>query len=535
MEKILLLNYKKLFSFVITFLILIAYLWIIIVSADEPGDTLVYVNPASQIVARGKNFNISIYCDPAQPIKSFEFKLSFNASLINATSVSEGNIFNGYNTYFSSGVINNSSGTIINIYVLILGQGNVTNPGTLANISFTAKSISGVSFLNIYDLGITNETSYVPTNLTNGTVQIDGTPPGFVDLSPSQGYTGDNFTFSVNVTDNVDSGSNLSVWVNWSHGSSYGNNSMTRVGGNIFQKTITLNLNSVQNLTYFFYANDSYGNGNKSITKNVSVIDNDLPSISNISANPSVQEVGRYVNISAKVTDNINVNSVYLNVTYPNSSYQNFSITSNVSGNFYYCNKTYSQYGTHYYIVWAKDQYNNAVTSSSYSFLIGDSSAPVISNITRTTSNPLDTNPSFGWVNITCKVVDNVGVKAVYLNITRPNGTLYNISMNPSGSNLYYSNSSGTFSQYGNYTYFIWSTDNDSNFATSTSYNFSLPPNYDINMDGIQSVLDLVMVSNVFGDTGSDGWIREDVDNNGIIQILDMVLISNHYGESWWL
>lgn len=534
MEKILLLKYKKLFSIIITFLTLTAFLLTVIVLADNPENTLVYVNPASQIIARGKNFNISINCDPGQPIKSFEFKLSFNASLINANSVSEGNIFNGYNTYFSSGIINNTSGTIINVYGLILGQGNVTNPGSLANISFTAKNISGISFLNIYDLGITNETSYVLTNLTNGTVQIDGTAPVFVDLSPSQGYTGDNFTFSVNVTDNVDSGGNLSVWVNWSHGSSYGNNSMSRVGGNIFEKTITLNLNSVLNLTYFFYANDSYGNGNKSVTKNVSVSDNDLPSISNITANPGVQEVGGYVNISAKVTDNINVSSVYLNVTYPNSSFQNFSITSNVSSNIYYCNKTYNQYGTHYYLIWAKDQYNNIVTSSSYSFLIGDYTGPIISNISRTTSNPLDTDPSFGWVNITCKVVDNVGVKAVYLNITNPNGTFNNISMNPSGSNNYYSNSSSAFSQYGNYTYFIWSTDNDSNFANSASYNFSLPPNYDVNMDGAQNVLDLVMVSNVYWNSGNNGWIRQDVDNNGIIQILDMVLISNHYGESWW-
>ena len=95
MEEILLLKCKKLFSLIITFLILTVSLLTNIVFADNPGDTLVYVNPASQIVARGKNFNISIYCDPGQPIKSFEFKLSFNASLINATSVSEGNIFNG--------------------------------------------------------------------------------------------------------------------------------------------------------------------------------------------------------------------------------------------------------------------------------------------------------------------------------------------------------------------------------------------------------------------------------------------------------
>ena len=169
------------------------------------------------------------------------------------------------------------------------------------------------------------------------------------------------------------------------------------------------------------------------------------------------------------------------------------------------------------------------------SFLISDYSAPIISNILKTTSNPLDTDPAFGWINITCKVVDNVAVSQVYLNITNPSGSFNNLSMIPYGSNYYYSNTSGTFSQHGNYTYLIWSIDNDSNTVSSTIYTLSLPQNYDINMDGTQNLLDLVMISNVYGNTGFYGWIREDVDNNGIIQILDMVQISNHYAQSWWL
>lgn len=525
---------KKLVSLGIVILILAIVFQAIIVFADEP-ETLVYVNPTSQTVAPGEDFNISINCNPGQAIKSFEFKLSFNASLIEANSVSEGDIFSGYNTYFNSGTINNSNGTIIDIYGLIEGTGNVTDPGTLVNISFTAKSVSGISSLNIYGLGITNESNYVLTNTTNGTVEIDGIPPEFTDNSPSQGYTGDSYTFSVVVTDNVDSASNLSVYVNWSHGGNSGNNTMTHVGSNVFEKTVTLYLNSISDLTYNFYANDSYGNGNETITDTASVSDNDPPSISSITATPSVQEIGGYVNISAKVTDNIDVGNVSLNITYPDSSYENFSITSNVSSDIYYCNKTYSQYDYHYYFIWANDEYGNAVTSSSYSFFIGDYSPPTISNISRTTSSPLDTNPSFGWVNITCSVEDNLAVSQVYLNITNPGGSFNNISMNPAGSDNYYSNSSGTFSQYGNYSYLIWSIDNDNNSVSSTSYAFSLPPNYDINNDGNQSVLDLVLISNVYANSGNNGWVRADVDNNGLIQVLDMVIVSNHYGELWWV
>ncbi len=526
--------YKRLVSISYAFLIFIALLDTYIVLGDSPGDTVVFVNPSNQIVSPQDNFNISINCNPDQPIKSFEFKLSFNATLIEANSVIEGDIFSGYSTYFNSGIINNSAGTIVDVYGLILGAGNVSSPGSFVNISFTAKDISGVSFLNLYDVGVTNETEYIPINITNGTVQIDGIPPEFIDNSPSQGYTGDTFTFSASVTDNVDSSDNLSVYVNWSHGSSSGNNSMTYIGGNSFEKNVTLDLNSVSDLSYFFYAEDSYGNGNTSSSSSVTVLDNDLPEISNISATPQTQEVGGYVNITAEVTDNIGVNSVFLNITFPDSSYENISITANVSGNTYYCNQTFSQYGSHNYSLWASDEGNNELTSTANSFIIGDFSPPSISNVNIATSTPLDTDPAFGWVNISCQVVDNVVVTQVYLNITNPDESWNNISMSLAGLDDYYLNLSTAFSEVGNYSYLIWAVDNDFNSQSSTSSVFSMPPNYDVNMDGVQNVLDLVSVSNFYADTGSLGWIREDVDNNGIIQVLDFVMISNHYGEVWW-
>jgi len=535
MKEKILLKCKKLVSLGIMILILGIFLQSIIVFADEP-ETLVYVNPASQTVAPGASFNISINCNPGQAICAFEFSLSFDPSLLSANSVSEGDIFSGHSTYYTGNyTINNTTGTITNIWDLIQGTGNVTNPGSLVNISFTAKSTSGVSSLNIYDLGITNETDYVSTNTTNGTVEIDGIPPEFTDNSPAQGYTGDSYTFNVTVTDNTDSASNLTVYVDWTHGGSSDNNTMTHMGSNFFEKTITLNLTSISDLSYNFYANDSYGNGNETTTDAASVSDNDPPTITNILATPSPQEIGGYVNITAEVTDNIDVGNVSLNITYPDSSYENFSITSNVSANIYYCNQTYSQYDYHYYLIWANDEYGNAATSSSNSFFIGDYSPPSISGISITTSSPLDTNPSYGWVNITCTVEDNLAVSQVTLNITNPGGSFNNISMNVSGSENYYSNESGTFSQYGNYTYLIWSIDDDNNSVSSSSYDFSLPPNYDINMDGSLTVLDLVGISNVYGQSGSNGWLRADVDNNGLIRVLDMVIVSNHYGEVWWV
>jgi len=39
--------------------------------------------------------------------------------------------------------------------------------------------------------------------------------------------------------------------------------------------------------------------------------------------------------------------------------------------------------------------------------------------------------------------------------------------------------------------------------------------------------LDLTLISNRLYETGSPGWIREDIDNSGIINMLDLVLVSN--------
>ena len=99
---------------------------------------------------------------------------------------------------------------------------------------------------------------------------------------------------------------------------------------------------------------------------------------------------------------------------------------------------------------------------------------------------------------------------------------------------VYYHNSSTAFSTYGNYSYLIWANDTNGDPSTSTVYDFSMPPNWIINKDEQCTVLDLTLISNRYGETGQNGWIREDIDNNGIVQVLDFILVNGHYGESWW-
>ena len=122
---------------------------------------VIFVYPPSIDVSEGQNVNFNVTCIPYTPIKSFECKVLFNASLMQAVAVAEGDFFEGYQTFYNAGIINNSGGNIINIYDLIVGPGNITERGNFVTISFIGLK-NGKASIQLYDTGITNETQYIP-------------------------------------------------------------------------------------------------------------------------------------------------------------------------------------------------------------------------------------------------------------------------------------------------------------------------------------------------------------------------------------
>lgn len=180
----------------------------------------------------------------------------------------------------------------------------------------------------------------------------------------------------------------------------------------------------------------------------------------------------------------------------------------------------------------------SAVDIGSFEFIqnqtITDLTPPQISAITRTTSRTLDTDPAYGWVNISCTVTDNNIVTRVVLRIHKPDGSWNNVSMITTTPGKYYYRTSTAFCAVGNYTYKILAKDSSNNVASSAYAKFSVPANWDINLDGFCNILDLIRASNSYGLKGPSGWIREDVDNNGIVNFLDLNLISANYGDNWY-
>lgn len=167
-------------------IILLLFISIITVSSA----TLITVQDTTAKV--NQTFTVNVSCVPSEQIKSYEMKIRYDPRILTATSLIAGDFFMGKPVFSSPNcVINNTDGTIINIYALTVGKGlMVTQPGVLFSISFTALQ-NGTSPIGIYDAGVTNDTRYLPLKTINGTVTINGIWNPDNDTEPDDNTTDD--------------------------------------------------------------------------------------------------------------------------------------------------------------------------------------------------------------------------------------------------------------------------------------------------------------------------------------------------------
>jgi hypothetical protein len=142
--------------------------------------TAVTVQPPSQNVGTGATFTVGIHVAPDTAIAGAQFYLNFDPSLLTANSVVEGNLLSqgGASTYFSAGIINNTAGTITMVAGAIITPGQtVSSVGTFATISFTAKTATGTSALDLNNVIVGNiQGQAVAIAVTDGSVTV-GAPP----------------------------------------------------------------------------------------------------------------------------------------------------------------------------------------------------------------------------------------------------------------------------------------------------------------------------------------------------------------------
>jgi len=201
--------------------------------------------------------------------------------------------------------------------------------------------------------------------------------PKIIDNTPINGTTGDPFTFNITIIEYVDSADELTVKVNWTHGSLSGNDTMIPTGGSningfYFETTITLD-DCESTLNYTIFVNDTSGNHNSSGPHDVAVIDNDPPQ--------TTLEIGspRYNNFVTTSTP------IYLNTTDNCSNwYIHYRIWNENTGwsSWYVGNQneslitTFSEEGKHYIEYYANDTsvLNNTEMTHNETYYVDDTS-----------------------------------------------------------------------------------------------------------------------------------------------------------------
>ena len=150
--------------------------YILIGGCDEECN-IISLQPSEYLVIPLQEFMIGVYCTPVQNMKSFESSISFDPLLLSAICIHKGTIFSGYDTFFNNGTIDNEQGRITLTYGLILGEGTVDQPGYLYWVEFKAHDLEGISDICFFNVGITNETTYLPVHVINVSVIIEQNTP----------------------------------------------------------------------------------------------------------------------------------------------------------------------------------------------------------------------------------------------------------------------------------------------------------------------------------------------------------------------
>lgn len=180
-------------------MILVAVLVLAGISTAAPVEIGIY--PASKIIEKGQDFTVNVSVDPVgSPITGAQFNLLFNSSFVEVKNVSEGNLFKqkGAITLFNPGTLNNSEGSLINVWDLIIVSGaNVTTKGTLATITMNARK-TGTAGIDLSHVIVSDPASNATqVNVANSSVKI--VQRAIVTVSNTKVKRGKAFSFTVSM------------------------------------------------------------------------------------------------------------------------------------------------------------------------------------------------------------------------------------------------------------------------------------------------------------------------------------------------
>jgi len=175
------------FTFVLSLLILgaLVHKTVIAINTSSPIATT-YVDPKTDTIPVGQNFTINLNISNVIDLYGWEFKVKWNATLLDAVDVKEGSFLKlGGNTFFTF-KINNTAGCIVADCTLLTDIPGVNDNGTLATIKFHCKN-SGECPLDLYDVILVNHNEQIiPSQAVGGYIIgiLHDIAVASVDVSP---------------------------------------------------------------------------------------------------------------------------------------------------------------------------------------------------------------------------------------------------------------------------------------------------------------------------------------------------------------
>jgi len=212
-----------------------------------------------------------------------------------------------------------------------------------------------------------------------------------------------------------------------------------------------------------------YGDGFVAVLSMTKERDTTLPTIKDVTARPSPQDTGGTVTISANVTDDIAVGIVSVNVTQPDGTHVNRTMTHGAGALYSYAT-AWTQVGTYPFTIWANDTSDNwAHAGGSFFIREPDTTPPIIVHTPPGSVYIGDT------INITANVTDpDSAVADVRLMYASNNGTEQNESMIISGGMYTYTVPAQTSA--GTVRYRIYAIDPAGNVNISQEYAVAVMP-----------------------------------------------------------
>ena len=248
---------------------------------------------------------------------------------------------------------------------------------------------------------------WINTSVRNITITDNDCPEFKEEFSDVSGYTGDPFTMSIDVTDNIGvEGMDIEYWFGSGDHKSM---ETERKSSTRWESIITIPSNSIEPLNYRYNASDGSGNFNVSQFREIPINDDDRPVFVNDS-NPGKATTGDQLELTVNVTDNIGISSVYAEYWYDDETSKNQSMEKGENDEWFCTITIPDMIGTLHYIFHAVDQSDNSNQNMINHKVIKDNDPPEFGTDTS------DTSATTGDVfNFRVEVSENIDLDKKYV------------------------------------------------------------------------------------------------------------------------